>query len=180
MKKVLIVCTGNTCRSPMAQAMLTQMVQDKELRVEVESAGVSAFGGDAPTPQAEQAMKGYGLDISTHRSRAVHVDMLAECDLILTMTSSHKQQILRVLPDMADKIFVLGEYAKYLEQENQTVIQNSTLIDQKSNMNPDVDTSKWDVSDPYGQLVDSYIKTAREIKGLLAAIVRYWELNGGV
>lgn len=106
MLRILFVCTGNTCRSPMAEAMF----QAKMPQMEVTSAGVGAVSGLPASIGAVDAMNSRGLNIDHHRSRSLSAYLLADADLVLTMGQSHKQVILSALPELSDKVFTLSEY----------------------------------------------------------------------
>ena len=106
-KKVLFVCTGNTCRSPMAQVMAAQLFGGD---FEVASAGIMAMPDEAASIHAVTAMRERQLDLQKHQAQMV-TDALIDCaDLILTMTPSHKAALSHA--QMAkNKIHTLGEYA---------------------------------------------------------------------
>ena len=90
MHNVLFVCTGNTCRSPMAAAIFNKMVKDRGISgVRASSAGTHAERGMGPTPQAIAAARNRGLDIRRHRSRPLTHTLAADADLVLTMTGRH-------------------------------------------------------------------------------------------
>ncbi|MBA4495947.1 low molecular weight protein arginine phosphatase [Paenactinomyces guangxiensis] len=108
--RVLFVCTGNTCRSPMAEAILKKIAGDKQLEVEVRSAGVSAVNGSPASGNATRVLKEKGIDHS-HRSQIVETELVNWADLILTMTRNHKILIISDFPECADKVFTLKEYA---------------------------------------------------------------------
>ncbi|MBP2637717.1 MAG: ywlE [Firmicutes bacterium] len=117
MFKILLVCTGNTCRSPMAAALLTDMVKKAGLdgEVVVDSAGVSAWQQPA-SKHAQTIMRQNGLQLDKHYSKQLDVAELREADLVLAMTNAHKRAIFGLLPvaevtGMTGKIYTLTEFA---------------------------------------------------------------------
>lgn len=104
MPSVLFVCTGNSCRSPMAAAMFKQMVGDDW---RVESAGIRAVDGMPATAEAQQEMASRGLNLSKHRARTVTEEMIHTFDLILTMEEGQKEALRVEFPLEAGKIYTL-------------------------------------------------------------------------
>lgn len=115
--KVLFICTGNTCRSPMAEGILKDLALKNNLTIEVKSAGTHAAYNSAPSPLAVEAMKDVGIDISSHKSYQVNEEILKESDLVLTMSNSHKKLLLNKYPSIKDKVFLLNEYAFETKRE---------------------------------------------------------------
>lgn len=109
--KVLFICTGNTCRSPMAEGILRKIARDKGLEILSSSAGIFANTGEAAARNAVNSMADLGIDIGEHRSQAAGEEIIDSSDLILTMTSSHRDILIRKYPDKKYKIFLLNEYA---------------------------------------------------------------------
>ena len=106
MYKILFVCTGNTCRSPMAEAIARSQLDN---RFHVSSAGVAAQDGQSASEEAITVMAEMGLGISRHISRRLTSEMLDAANLVLTMTESHKRNIQSIAPDAV--VYTLGEYA---------------------------------------------------------------------
>ncbi|MBE7044289.1 MAG: low molecular weight protein arginine phosphatase [Ruminococcaceae bacterium] len=105
---ILFVCTGNTCRSPMAAVLMNQLAMEKNLDVRIESAGIYAQEGAPATEGAILAMQAYGIDLSGHRAKQITSELLTQCDLILTMTSAHKAALSGI-----ENCYTLSEYAGF-------------------------------------------------------------------
>lgn len=94
MLNVLFVCTGNTCRSPMASAICNKIAEEKKLDITSSSAGLAAFPGDEASENAVKALSEIGIDLSSHRSRPVNPYLLLESDYIVGMSPSHINALL--------------------------------------------------------------------------------------
>jgi protein-tyrosine phosphatase len=138
---IVLVCTGNTCRSPMAEVLLNQKLRarfpshfrnDAFAPIVAVSAGVAASPGDSASDAAIAAMSSIGLDLSKHESRSANQSLLDRADLILTMTSNHRQNLLSRWPHLIEKVHGLAP-------------------------------AQMDVSDPFGGPIEAYQACARKI-----------------
>lgn len=111
MFQVLIVCTGNTCRSPMGEAILRSILPaDLSEQVTVSSAGSSASEGMPAATYAIQTASSRGLDLTKHRSRPLTAALLREADLTLAMEPAHVAAARSLAPDTADRIHLVTEH----------------------------------------------------------------------
>ncbi|SMP48151.1 protein-tyrosine phosphatase [Neorhodopirellula lusitana] len=136
---IAIVCTGNTCRSPMAETLLRDLLHKKFGRedvVRVISAGVAAGRGSGAAPQSVEVMGRLGLDLTGHCSQPLDDPLMSMSDLVLTMTRRHRDAILAAWPDRKDRVFTLRR-------------------------------DGGDISDPVGMPVDIYEQCAQQMRGEL-------------
>ena len=94
MKKIIFVCAGNTCRSPMAQALMRQKLSALGVACDVQSRGISLYEGEPANPNAVAAVAERGLSLDGHRSKAVTGEDLADCDIFICMTPSIRAALL--------------------------------------------------------------------------------------
>lgn len=107
-KNILVVCVGNICRSPAAEALLKHKLEGKNLSIS--SAGIGALVGKPMDKNAHEVLQDHGLELTTHRARQVDSGMLHEADLILAMEQSHIQHIRQIAPEVHGKTFLLGKW----------------------------------------------------------------------
>lgn len=113
---IMVVCTGNTCRSPMGEALLRRRIAEKlgvtetqltESGVQIVSAGIAAMPGALASPQSVDVMESIGIDIQNHSSQPVTPHLVQFADLILTMTEGHRRALVSHWPSVASRTFTL-------------------------------------------------------------------------
>lgn len=166
-KKILLVCTGNTCRSPMAAALLQKILETQGKycpEIQIASAGLYAYPGSPASPEAVDVMRGYGVDLSTHLSHGVQREELLAAEIVLTMTTGQKAQLVAEFPEVKDKVFVLREFiAEKLKKE---------AIGEGSDRDRGRDKTNYDLPDPFGQNLEVYRRCAALLNEELEALVR--------
>ena len=113
MQKIMFVCTGNICRSAMAEKLLKKKIDEKNLndKFSIYSSGISACSDDRPTYEAVKVMNDeYKVDLSDHRATPIIDSKIEEMDLVLCMTRAHKQILSSIYPNLKNKIFLIKEY----------------------------------------------------------------------
>jgi RpiB/LacA/LacB family sugar-phosphate isomerase len=150
MKTFLFICTGNVCRSPMAEGLLHHTTSGRN-EYRALSAGLGAVDGQPPSPYAVQAMKELGIDISHQRSRMLTADLVQQADFILGMTHSHVDTVTLLYPQVAEKTFLLREFDETL------------------------DPFEKDISDPIGGSYDVYLNCRDQIEQGIASLLRFVE-----
>lgn len=126
---VLFVCSGNTCRSPMAKGILDKILEKDN--VFVYSAGTIARKGSLPSEFAIIAAQKYGADISHHLSSPLTKELINDADLILVMSPKHRDAVIELVPEAKAKTFLLREYAFGINEEVEDPIGQALEVFEK-------------------------------------------------
>jgi protein-tyrosine phosphatase len=111
--RILVVCVGNICRSPMAQALLASRLAARGARSVVESAGVAALVGHPADPTAQELMRERGIDVSGHRARQLVPPLVASSDLVLVMDAELQREVEAMLPSARGRVHRLGRWGRF-------------------------------------------------------------------
>src|SRR5438132_9834994 len=154
MRTILFVCTGNVCRSPMAEGLFRNAAKGRgDFRVF--SAGVGAIEGQPPSAYAVQALRELGIDISQQRSRMLTADVVNEADYIFGMTHGHVDAVNLLYPHAAEKTFLLREFDETL------------------------DVFEKDISDPIGGSYEVYLDCRDQIEQGIASMLKFIDQTSG-
>ena len=150
MKQLIFVCTGNTCRSPMAEGLLRNLLP-ADSGWEISSAGVCAADGWPTSANSVEALREKGIDISDLHSRTLTPYLIEDAALLITMTEGHRQAIMAVAPESEGKVFLLKSFG--------------------------VSKCAADIYDPVGENLDVYRRVRDEIDAALPDLILYMMEN---
>jgi len=188
---LLFVCTGNTCRSPMAEVMMRALARGviPEGELVVASAGTAAHRGEPASPPAVEAMARRGLDLTGHRARPVEEEDVRQAHLVLTMSRRQKEFLREKFPWAAEKIYTLKEFVRkkasgevgaspqdaQSQRAHASGGEGPSLSAGEKPLRPD----DLDIADPYGGSLEDYLVTAQEIELYLRRLLQNWPWTAG-
>lgn len=186
MLHILFVCTGNTCRSPMAEGLLRKLAKERGIELEVRSAGVSAISGTSISRHAAAILRDEGIQ-DLIESAQLTGQSVEWADLVLTLTGGHKRHLLQYFPDAVNKTYTLKEYVHDEEAVTEDIKElDSLYADAELSLalggEPDVADMQriieirqripsFDISDPFGGTREDYELTAAEIRTALFVLL---------
>ena len=176
--RILVVCAGNLCRSPLVATLLRHELAAEGINAEVSSGGLAAPLGARPDRRLRRVAGELGVDVDEHRSRPVSVGDLREADLILTMTNEQTAQVLALDPSAAGRVTTLraaswkarivgGRPMPFAEWVSRLA---SNVTDSEA-VRPD---AAYDIPDPMGGPMREYRVMGDEVHSLVQALVDRW------
>ena len=158
MKNILLVCTGNTCRSAMAEALFEDAVDRSSKlagKIKLDSAGTFACEGQEATAKACQVMEEIGLDLDKHKAKQINAELVEWADLILAMEASHIEHMEAMFPKAEDKMHTIIGYAEGVPGFP--------------------GDGRYDIEDPYGEDVEEYRSCAHQLRAYIEKIIKRLE-----
>ena len=163
---ILFVCTGNVCRSPMAEGFLRWEAERRGLDLDVRSTGTHAWFGRAATIDGRKVMNEFGVPIDNHRTLEFEPDLIEWADLIIGMSWEHARDTIRAFPDAKRKTYtmkglleLLGDLPSY--EDTEAWIEAADAMRDRAESIPDAD-----IDDPIGEREAAYRRVATEIRDL--------------
>ncbi|QIN84361.1 low molecular weight protein arginine phosphatase [Rubrobacter tropicus] len=153
--RALFVCTANVCRSPMAEAIFNALAEERGVSWRAKSAGVAALVGEGISPRAGAALEEVGVFAEGHRARQVDARMLERADLVLAMTRTHADTLLRLSPQASTKVHTLMTFVGDFGEGT-------------------------DIPDPYGQSMTAHRASVRQLLRYLEALVERVKVGNGM
>ncbi len=146
--RILFVCTGNTCRSPMAEGLMRHYLKESKIEAEVLSAGLSAFEGSPPSENSVKAMQEKGIDIREQQSTQLSGSLVDEVTHIFALGSGHLQVIQEYFPQAVEKTFLVREFIAQDEADRE-------------------------IGDPFGGPLEQYQETRDQIDQAMPSIMAF-------
>ncbi|MBO5349829.1 MAG: low molecular weight protein arginine phosphatase [Clostridia bacterium] len=153
--KIMFVCTGNTCRSAMADGLAKKIIKEKNLNIQVYSAGTFAMTGEHASYNSVAIMKEYDVDIALHKATNIEESNIQNMDLILCATKNHKSELISRYNNLKEKIYTMKEYVEL--DNNQT---------------------DMDIKDPWGYNINTFRICAAEISLCIDKIIEKISTKG--
>jgi protein-tyrosine-phosphatase len=170
---VLYVCTGNVCRSPVAELIMRAWAAPRS-GLSVSSAGIQALVGHPIDHGSAKALRQLGIDPSTHRARQLEPGMVSDADLVLTAETTHRDRVMTAVPRAFRRTFTLKEFAQLVAQDGSSGSPSAVVAAAAANRSGRGELP-WDadnIADPYRRGTDLARSTTAEIADAVRTTLR--------
>jgi protein-tyrosine-phosphatase len=173
---VLFVCTGNICRSPIAEGVFRDLMARADVNVDVSSAGIVGWEGSSAVEEAVRSAAECGSDISSHSARRLEASHVEAADLVVCMAGEHCDAVARLVPEAATRTFTLKELARLLEElpppeSGDSLMERIHAADALRRSGFEGQPVDEDVSDPIGMSMDTFRAVAWDIEEWCSRLV---------
>jgi protein-tyrosine phosphatase len=186
--RILIVCTGNICRSPFIERLLQHRLDEHRPgaagRIRVRSAGTSALTGWAMDEQAAAQLVAHGGDPAGFSARGLTADLIAESDLVMTATRGHRGKVAAMQPKALRRVFTFGDFADLVtgidgirapvapSDPRVWVRRVTEQAAARRGLKPPLEPAQVDIVDPFGREEQVFAAMARQVDEFMPAVVR--------
>lgn len=173
MLRIHFVCTGNLCRSPMAEVLLRHSLAGRGCNdIEVSSSGTWAYYGREATPEAIATVAARGADLSRHHSRPIEHDEILAADLVVAMTSVHVRELMSIVPEVGDRLVMMKEIKEISPATVGAEATKKERIEALLKGKRPKRRRSLDVDDPMGLPAHAYERTAGELTDGIDVLVK--------
>lgn len=165
--RVMTVCTGNMCRSPLAERLLAARAAGAGLDVAVESAGTRAVNGVEIHAETRRVLEAYGGSAEGFGARLLSPRVLGGQDLVLTATRAHRDAVQEMAPLLWKRTYTLLEAAHLADSDRALTLPGLA----RARLGVDTDDPAWDIEDPIGREPEVFVRTGTQISDAVDSIV---------
>ena len=174
--KILFVCTGNICRSAMAESLFNHHARQLGLEIKAHSSGTDAISGNNATDLAVDVLADRGIDLKDHRAQQLTSDQIADSQIVIAMTRQHEAVVAKEDQLARSRTFLTGEISRIGSQigplQSQNLADWLQVLNEARGGHMTTGRLRDEIADPWGQPRDIYEQTAKRLEGHITHLVR--------